>query len=236
MMGKVVVRFNTKSQSMSIPDAINLAEDCEHYIEDKYYHVHFDEPYDNLKKLLDLIGSLKTTQIFLDDKEINSYTLKEVLFCRDKLLCDGICKHIQLGYYPLDNFTAPLTGESGEGTINEYEIRRLTPFLEKRGENEFFFGKEKLKEYIKDEYFFELEYCDKINLQKIIDLVDGIPNILKLRDRSSYRDEISDEEFDTEVDEESSREEIKEIAEIFADAFEKRLRKVFKEYLGGTKK
>ena len=71
IMGKIIVRFTTKTSSASLNDAIKLAEKCEHFIEGNFYFVHFDEPNNNLQKLLDLVKSWKTTQIFLNDNEVD---------------------------------------------------------------------------------------------------------------------------------------------------------------------
>lgn len=235
-MGVIVVRFTTKTSSASLNDAIKIAEKCEHYTEGIFYFVHFDEPDANLQKLLELVKSWKTTQIFLDDQEVDVKTLFGTFFCEDKLLCDGICTHIRIGWMDLTDFAERIRINKNVGFVDESSIKTLTPVLEKIGDKEFKLNKEKMLDWIKNEWFFELEHCPTINTQKMFDLVEKIPDRIKVRSMFDFSDDDSDINMD-ETDESEETEEIEDntefyeaIAEIFADAFENRLRKVFKEF------
>jgi hypothetical protein len=234
-MGKIIVRFTTKTRSVSLNDAIKIAEECEHYKEANFYFVHFDEPNNSLQKLLDLIKSWKTTQVFLEDKEVDVKSFSNTFFCQDILLCGGICTHPRIGWMKLSDFLDAIQVEKGIGYAEKYAIQSLTPFLEKIRANKFKLNKDKLIDYIKNEWFFELEHCPIINANETLELVNKFPDEIEVRDRfAAFRDEdmpIGDLGESRGVDEET----YKEIAEIFADAFEKRLRKVFKEFYKAKK-
>lgn len=235
-MGVIVVRFTTKTSSASLNDAIKIAEKCEHYTEGIFYFVHFDEPDVNLQKLLELVKSWKTTKICLDDQEVDVKSLYGTFYCQDKLLCDGICTHPRIGWLKLNEFIKEIRTDKNVGFVHASFIKPLTPFLEKTGDEEFKLNKEQILDWIKNEWFFELEHCPIINTQKIFDLVEKIPDKIKVRNIFDFSDDDSDINMD-ETDESEETEEIEdntefyeEIAEIFADAFENRLRKVFKEF------
>jgi len=223
-MPKIVVRFSKKTGSVTLNDAIKLAEKCEHYTEGDYYFVHFTEPDNNLQKLLDLIKSLKATQVSLDDAEVDVRTLYNTVFCPDKLLCEGICTHPKIGWMGLSDFLERVQIEKGVGYVDEFGIQSLTQFLEKTGDKKFKLNKDKLLEYVKTEWFFELEHCSVINAKKTLDLVNKLPDTIEVRNR------LDEQESDLNVPVEINPQIYKEIAEIFADAFEKRLRKVLKEF------
>ena len=235
-MGVIVVRFTTSTSSASLHDAIKIAEKGEYYIEGKFYFVHFEEPDTDLHKLLELVKSWRTTQILLDDQEVDVETLYDTFYCQDKLLCGGFCTHLRIGRINLSEFIKEIRTDKNVGFVHTSSIKSLTPFLEKTGDEEFKLNKEQMLDWIKNEWFFELEHCPIINTQKIFDLVEKIPDKIKVRSIFDFSDDDSDINMD-ETDESEETEEIEdntefyeEIAEIFADAFENRLRKVFKEF------
>ena len=190
---KIIVRFITKGASPSVRDAIKIAEHCEHYIEGSEYYVHFDTPNENLKKLLDIACSWKTTQVFVDDKEVNAKKLRNVLFCPSKLLCKGICDHIRIGWRKLDELLRKnqedekLIGIGNHGIVieentafvDERTINDFAPFLEQIDEKKFRLEKDKLKEWINNEFDLELKYCEKINIEKILEIIDNLPEIFE---------------------------------------------------------
>lgn len=228
-MSKITVRFTAKTRSASLNDVINIAEKYEHHIEGNYYFVHFEEPDNNLKNLLKLIKRWASTQILLGDQEVNVQTVHDIFFCQDKLLCGGICTHPRIKWVKLSEFIERIRIEEGVGFVDEYVIQSLTPFLEKIGDKEFKLNKEKMLDYIKNEWFFELEYCPLINIEKTLNLVKKYPDKITVREEFS---DLSDKDSDYEDSdyEDSDMEYYKEIAEIFADVFENRLRKVLKEF------
>ena len=199
---KIIVRFVTRGTSPSVKDAVKVAEHCEHYIEGSEYYVHFDAPDENLQKLLNIVGSWKTTQVFVDDKEVSAKKLQNVLFCPSKLLCKGICDHIRIGWRRLDEFLRKekdderLIGyraiiiEENMAFVDERTISDFAHFLEEIEEKKFRLEKDKLKEWINDEFYLELKYCEKINIEKILEIIDNLPEIFEEADISKVRNTL----------------------------------------------
>ena len=91
---KIRLEFNTKSSGLGIPDAIRIAKKCNGVLDGKIYKVEFtSEKNNDLRKLLDLIGNLKSSKIFLDEEEVNPRDFKDTFDCRNFTFCKGICNH-----------------------------------------------------------------------------------------------------------------------------------------------
>jgi len=243
-MEKVVVRFTTKSSSPSLSDAKSIAERCdEHYYDGDFCFAHFEEPTQDLKNLLDLISRWKTTKIYVNDEEYPVSKVSGTIFCPAKLLCDGVCTHPTIGHRSLARFKERLDIEGDTGFFSapdwEYErvFEHLTLYLTKEGDNKFKIDKDKLEDYVKDEYFFELEFCPIINEKATLDLVRDLPDYLARRSEESLWESrgralhhYSPPDIEEIGDIESFDEENYErMAKAFVDELEKRLPKIIKK-------
>jgi len=235
-VGKITVRFTSQTTSASLYDAMELSKKHEHHIKNNFCFVHFEKADDDLEKLLSIVKAWRTTKTFLEDQEIDKLLLFKTFFCKDKKLCGGLCTHPLVGFLNLSSILEKIRIKKGVGFAYEWGIKPLKAFLEKTGDKEFKLNKEKLLDYIKNEYSFELENCQIINTEKTLGLVEEIPDKIIVEEPDSFLDEDSDQDIDEMSYSESiDPEDYEEIAEIFADAFEKRLRKVFKEFYNGKK-
>lgn len=200
---KIIIRFVTRVTSPSIKDAIKIAKNCKYYIEGSEYYVHFDTSDENLQKLLNIVGSWKTTRVFVDDEEVNAKELQKVLFCPSKSLCKGICDNIRIGWRRLDEF---LRKEKNEERLIGYRriliecntaflddeeiVNDFGPFLEEIEKKKFRLEKDRLKEWINNEFSLELRYCEKINIEKILEIIDNLPDVFEVADISKVRDTL----------------------------------------------
>ncbi|MFX0138023.1 MAG: tetratricopeptide repeat protein [Candidatus Hodarchaeota archaeon] len=171
-MVDVVLKFNSKSSGLGVKEACKIAERNKLQKEGNYYIVKFTELTKDLKKLLDLIGNLKYTTLLLDGTEVDLKKVKNILFCRDEKLCRGICRHIRIGWSPLDRliniFSDPRMGKV-------FLVRELSDFIEKISDNEFKIERDFIKNYINDEYSLENQYCNKYDIEKIQKTINKLP-------------------------------------------------------------
>ena len=251
-MEKIIVRFTTKSSSPSLSDAKLIAEKCdEHYYDGDFCFAHFEEPTQDLKKLLDLIGRWKTTKIHINDDEYPVSKVSGTIFCPQKLLCNGVCTHPTIGHDSFVRFKKRLDIEedtgflpSGPGRDWEHErvFEHLTFCLTKEDDNKFRIDKDKLEDYVKDEYFFELEFCPIIKEQETLDLVRGLPDYLSIRSQESLwesRERASQHYYPPDIEKIgdielfdkafSDEENYEKMAKAFVDELEKRLPKIIKK-------
>lgn len=67
---KIIFQFNSKSSGQGIHDAVSIAQKCNGNLDGKLYKVRFDTPEDiNLNKLIEFVGHLKGSLIFIDNEE-----------------------------------------------------------------------------------------------------------------------------------------------------------------------
>ncbi|MHA1196622.1 MAG: hypothetical protein ACTSRH_16140 [Promethearchaeota archaeon] len=231
-MKKIVVRFTTKTWRSSLDDAISIAKKYKHEVKGNFYFVHFNDLSNNLKNLLDLVKSWKTTRIFLSDEEVNVKSFYNTFFCDEKLFCNGICLHLVIEWYNLINLIEKIKEMREIGFSYGPLTKPFSLFLEQAGNNQFKLNKNKLSNIIKKELSFEFKNCPKINKEKMLNLINNLPERLESRDIVySFETQTNARSFEFINNlEYSNMDQIKEIAEIFADAFEKRLKKVLREF------
>jgi len=210
---KIKFQFNSKSSGQGVPEAISLAKKCGGYLDNKFYVIEFDDPKDrNLGKLFDLVGNLKGSVIMLDDGEpINAGQFFYAVYCQDKLLCKGICKHMRLEYYPVDEFTkAHISDIEGDilKTSNTNLFRQLTDFLEPISDTQFQFNKSLFLEFADSFLTMERQFCEKFDFDKFTEFIQTFPSKIEL---------ISSEELEFEDTYEEQYEEEQGIAYILPE-------------------
>ena len=196
----ILFRFNSKSESINIPDAKVIADKCNCVIENNFYSIEFDSPEDdNLRKLAKLVGHLKGSQITIDGSDpLNVKKLFLVSDCQNKFFCKGICSHYKLGFIPLDNFNERFNEYIQEGTLfikNRLFIEKNAQFLKPISENEYIFDKEKLLTNIQSDLTLEKDFCSKFNLDSINKMVaEDIPGKVKLLDEEEFSERFEEKE------------------------------------------
>jgi len=182
---KVKFQFNSKSSGQNVPEAIALAKSLDARLENRFLVMEFDSPQDkNLQKLYQLVGGLKGSMITLDDGEpINASKFFLAVECQDKLLCKGICKHVRVGYYPIDQFLISSIPNIENGvfkTPDVENIRHLTSFLEPITENRFKFNKELFFQHAIEDTILENQFCDKFEVNSLKEEIEKLPDEIEL--------------------------------------------------------
>jgi len=200
---KIVFQFNSKSSGQGVHDAVSIAQKYNGILDGKFYKIQFDSPEDkNLDKLLELVGNLKGSLIFIDNEEgVVASKFMNTFNCPDKLLCKGICNHTHLGYYPLKEFKA-YYGRSIKNNVlttnDSHLIGSISDFLDEIEENHFKLNKELVYQYFVESTEFEKKYCSKYNEEKTKMEVDKLPNEICFITPEKYEGEIYMEEYEGE--------------------------------------
>lgn len=196
---KVKFQFNSRSSGQSVPEAISLANNLRAKLENKFYVIEFDSPQDkNLQRLYQLVGGLKGSIITLDDGEpINASKFFNTINCQEKLLCKGICKHVRMGYYPIDQFLISATPSIENGVLHTSDVgmvRYLSNFLEPINENRFKFNKELFLRHAIEETILEIQFCDKFDVNNLKVEIERLPDEIELITREDMEFEEGERE------------------------------------------
>ncbi len=103
MSSKIQLRITKKSSSQLYPDVMEIIKKHDDIWENKnFFFLNFDQFTDELQKLIDLVGTWKTTQLLFKEikiEKITKYTpFYKTAFCKYRETCDGVCKHEIIQY------------------------------------------------------------------------------------------------------------------------------------------
>jgi len=191
---KITFRFNSKSSGQGVHEAVSIAQKCNGILDGKFLKIEFDSPEDkSLAKLLELVGHLKGSLIFIDNElSVIASKFMKNFNCPDKLFCKGICNHTHLGYYPLKEFKT-YYGRSIKNnvltTFDSHLLSSISNFLEEIEENRFKLNKELLYQYFIESTEFERKYCSKYNEEKTKMEIDKLPNEICFITPEEYEEE-----------------------------------------------
>jgi len=197
---KIKFKFNAKSRGQGVSEALNLAEKCGGLLEDKFYIVEYEDPRNkNLVKLFKLVGRLKGSVISIDNGEpINASKFFYAIYCQDKLLCKGVCKHVRLQYYSVEEFALAYSHDI-DGEIlrisNTNFFRTISEFLDAIDDTHFKFNKQLFLEHANIELETERLLCDKFDFEKFTDYVNKLPSEIELISSEELED-VSEEKFE----------------------------------------
>jgi len=200
---KVKFQFNSRSSGQNVPEAISIAKKLGAQLEKKFYLFEFDSPDDpHLQKLYQLVGNLKGSVITLDDGEpVNASQFFQAADCQDKLLCKGVCKHVHIGYYPIDQFATSSLLDAEDGIYKTSDvniIRHLTDFLEPITETRFKFNKDLFSQIAVERTLLERRFCDKYSLDHLKEEIQKLPDEIELVEREEVEFGYgSEEEFES---------------------------------------
>ncbi|MFX0141031.1 MAG: hypothetical protein ACFFDN_45755 [Candidatus Hodarchaeota archaeon] len=198
---KITFQFNSKSRGQNIPEALAIAERCGGIIENKFYKINFASPEDeNFEKLFNLVGDLKGSSVHIDDGDpINARKFFYAVNCQNKLLCKGVCNHVQFGYFSLEQFDLNYGDYIENGVLmvgDERMIQYLTDFLEPIDERRFKINKDSFLNYFIKETEMEAQFCSKFNLDIVKSEIEKLPNEIQLISREEYIERYEPEKFD----------------------------------------
>jgi hypothetical protein len=227
----ITLIFSKKPSNSNKKEAIRIAEMCNHDMDEERYFVHFTQPDNNLQKLLKLSRGWTTSKIIIDEEESTPRDAFNTFFCQEKPFCDGFCNHLHclpdLDDIDVEDDTAYINKEY---ISEKWALEKLGPFLSKIDDNNFKLIKDRLKEKIKEDISFELKYCEKIDANKMLSLVDAFPNTISIVDS----DEATEARLENAIEANMARYELQ--AEIMADIIAKRIEAVLDNYFPNKKK
>jgi len=178
------VRFNAKSTSQNIEEALKVATKHGADIGGKTCAVRFTDAADpDLQKLLNLVAGIKGTKMLVNGQEQKPKSVLDTLTCPDRPVCKGACKHFRLGYQRLEEFLLwhkqDIKGTTLT-TMNASLLTHLTSFLEAQKENEYIMKKELLRDHLAEQTKFETEFCEKYQSAKLDEVVKQFPSRIVL--------------------------------------------------------
>ena len=200
---KIKFKFNAKSSGQGVPEAITIAKKCDGVLDNKFYVIEFDNPRDKkLGRLYGLVGNLKGSVILVNESEsINAVKFFSAVFCQDKLLCKGACRHFKLGFQYVDHF-AQINASSIEGDVLKTSspalFRFASNFLEPISDNQFKFNKQLFLDSANVDLAVEKQFCEKYDFSKFTDYVNALPSVMELISadelQDSYEELFEDDE------------------------------------------
>ena len=103
---KITFQFNPKSSGQNVPIALSIAEKCGGTIESNLCQIDFDSIEDkNFRKLCNLVGNLKDSQISIDDREpVNAKIFLHIANCPYKHLCKENIDQVQSNFHHIDEY------------------------------------------------------------------------------------------------------------------------------------
>ena len=134
--------------------------------------------------MIELVSDLKGTVISIDGKDpVIPHAFFYAVNCPDKLLCKGLCNHVQFGGYSLQDFFDENSESIEKDTFSTSEpnlIKNLTEFLELVEENHFKLNKDLFLEYFKRETEMENTFCKVFSIDEAQSQIDKLPECIKL--------------------------------------------------------
>lgn len=240
-----LITFPEKPRHETKKIAIKIAEECNFEIKDGSYYVYFHTIDQKFLKLLNLTRGWSTSNFIVDNGKADSSEVRKILFCHLFDNCSGICERVKLiPYYNLSFFVYRLKNYFDGGFIGnsrsiEGEIMNSGYISKTDDPTTYTINKKKILEEVKSQIKDALIYCEKINEKTCLDLIESLPNQIKIRSHEQHvqTDDKDENEFDDQFEgySESEKKQIREEAEIkapiYAKAIAEELDVLFKKYL-----
>lgn len=190
---KIKFQFNSRSRGQGVLEAINIAKKCGGVLDNKFYVIEFDNHRDKkLGRLYSLVGSLKGSVILVNDGEpINAVKFFSAVYCQDKLLCKGACRHFRLGFQYVDQFVQIHSPNIEDGVLKTSSpalFRFASNFLEPISDNQFKFNKQFFLDSANIDLAMEKLFCEKYDFSKFTDYVDALPSVMELVSADDLQD------------------------------------------------
>jgi hypothetical protein len=242
-----LITFTEKPKHAIKKLAIQIAKECNYELIDGVYFVHFNEINSKLIKLLNFTRGWTAAEFIVDQGKADSSKVYDVLLCYRHERCNGVCEKVHLipshnfgsfinylHYFVEDRFLQ--NSRSWEGRIIDEMMNAR--FLQKTDDPKIvLINKETIIEELKKQIKYPLVYCDKINEGKCVELINSLPNEIKIKSDIEQNDfDENNDDIDEKFEDfsESSIEEIKSEANIkapiYAKAIAKELEELFKKY------
>ena len=242
-----LITFTEKPKHATKKLAIQIAKECNYELKDGVYFVHFNEINSKFIKLLNFTRGWTGAEFIVDQGKADSSKVYNVLLCYRHETCNGVCEKVKL--IPSNNFGSIINflryflenrflpnSRSWEGQIIDEMMN--AGFIQKTDNPKMILiNKATIIEELKKQIKYPLVYCDKINERKCVELINSLPNEIKIKsdieqnDFDENNDDI-DEKFEdiSELSIEQITLEANIKAPIYAKAIAKELEELFKKY------
>jgi len=179
---EVEIHFIAKSSVQTISEALALATKHGADTGGKTCAVQFNDAEDpDLQKLLNLVSGLKGSKVLVNGQEQKPKDVLATLYCPDRPVCKGACKHFRMGLQRLEEFllwNKPYMKGTTLTTPQAHHITQLSNFIEAQKENEYIVKKGLLRDHLAEQTKFEAEFCEKYQMAKLEELVMQFPKIV----------------------------------------------------------
>lgn len=179
--------FYEKPKSAGKQKAIELVSGIPHQLKDGKYFIKSDIVTPELKKIVSLAFYWKTTELFINEKEINTKEFQQIFGCYQGSSCNGACYWYFGKYY---NYIR----DAIRGYWVDADNLKNCPFLEYKENNEFHFDREAFNQYTA-EISEILQFCDYFNIGLTYEKFNEIPEYFKLINNGNIENDY-DEDFD----------------------------------------
>ena len=177
---KFKVKFNSKSRSQGILNALSLAESLNSINIENMVIVESNELSDNLKELLSIVAPLSKTEIEIGGIKIDKqgYRISEILYCPKFIRCKGECS---VGSYEWEQITFLFNlrkrDDNEEYSLNSFEEYIFDQFgrniLIDFTKNEFTIDRDNLINAYNERFQIAHLLCSKFKRSKYLDAVSN---------------------------------------------------------------
>ena len=230
------LRYNSKSRSFKIKEINRIANKLGVNVDDdeKKYIIRANSYNSKFLRLLELTKDIKNTVVLLNDKEI--FDIDNLIYlygCKKRLYCSGECNYlghnwsVVLNYLSFDqNGIKENIKNIPQITENLFDLDNFPEIIIDSTDKDFYLNKKELISSFQEHAKLITTLCQKFKIEKYRNRFQSLPEKIKIR-RMTYEDirRIRDE-----IEEEQGQIAMENIIEMVGNEFEKRLRRVFKEY------
>jgi tetratricopeptide (TPR) repeat protein len=228
----ITVVFNGDRITESKKVAIEIANDHGAVKSGGMFKVKFDKKSHDLIKLLYLCMTWKLSHVLINGKQMPASDVYDVLTCDEKRECNGKCQRGYPGYIDLiDEIGACVKNEDCDSDWIQEILPDLDSF-EKQPDGSFKINKTKLKNNIEKKYAIPISVCEKIDINKIFNQIDELPDVFSI---SGFNEELEESSYFKSNEKEKLIETAKIVAPILAEVIAKELDKVIIANFGNEK-
>jgi hypothetical protein len=234
IMYDLELRYNSKSRSFKIKEINGIATKLGVIVDEKSYIIKVDSYNSKFLRLLELTKDIKNTIVLLNDREIFDIdNLINLFGCKKRLYCSGECRYIGhnwsiiLNYLSFDqNGIKKNINNIPQITENLFDLDNFPEIMVDSSDKDFYLNKKELINSFQQHAKLITTLCPKFKIEKYRNRFQSLPEKIKII-RMTYEDmrKIKDE-----IEEEQGQIAMENIIEKIGTEFEKRLRKVLKEY------
>ena len=191
----ILLIFSEKPNTATKERAIRIAEKNEYFKDDKgRYKVIFKDISPDFINLLDISHPWRSTELFIDEKELKPSEVSEVLLCYNKNQCKGICGKVRIeSFYQFSHLINQIKRIENEDIWDIVRVKSqldCSDFFEKKSDDIYVIHKDKLKNEIIQQLDGPLKFCDRLKKDLMLQQIDELPDQFKIKPVKSYDDDL----------------------------------------------